>query len=170
MTDYTLRSTPRYPMTPEQRAALLPPERKLEDVRAELEGQIRPHEVVRPGIAVEIERLIKRNKTGGWPQNSTLGKLLERLDEDGIPYQAGESEYFSGDAVVPVNIKVEGRQTPMTIDYKIKPGKNVIHRWLDFPFRGSRATLVGSVVSWRGHEYSIDEWKEQMDAVRDDQH
>lgn len=160
--DYTKRSKPKYPMTPEQRAMMLQPKKKPEEIKAELEASATPQYVITPGHQIEPHEFVKRNKTGDWSQQGTPGKLLTALDALGIEYKVGESVYFSGDTVAPVNIKVEGRQTPQTIGYQTKPGKNVVHHWIDFPFRGRRATLVGSRITWRNQEYAWDDFKQLL--------
>lgn len=123
----------------------------LEARKAALETQCRPIHVTVPGHEVSLPS-----------KASTAGKVAELVLAAGGEVKAGESEYFSGDTVVPVNVKKEGRRTPQTIDYRIKPGQNKVHRWLDFALNGRRGCVTGSTIVYDGKEYTLDEFREEM--------
>lgn len=123
----------------------------LDARRAALRAQCSPLAVLVPG-----------HETALPSKSSTAGKVAALVLAAGGEVKAGESEYFTGDTVVPVNVKEGGRKTPRTVDYRIKPGENRVHRWLDFALNGRRGCVTGSTIVYAGKEYTLGELKEEM--------
>jgi len=120
----------------------------LEARRVALQAECKPQRAVAAGHEVQLPN-----------EQSTVGKVAALVLAAGGAAKAGESTYFAGDTVVPVNMKVEGRKKPRTVDYSLKLGKNKVHKWLDFALNGQRGCVTGTTIIYAGKEYTLDEFR-----------
>lgn len=165
--NFSIRSEPATRTAPEVLARIFGREEKLPEKKARLEASCRPQEILTEGHPIDVAELVGTTASGALSKRGTAGKLVATLLDLGGEFQAGRSTYRTADKVVPVNEKREGKQTPTTVDYVVKMGEEVEHMWLDFPFRGSRATLVGSEITFRYQKYKMAEF---MDMLLDGGH
>ncbi len=161
--DFQLRSKPHVTTPPEELARIFGKRDTLEDKRKALEAIARPKRVIQAAQEVAPEKHIKRTKTGAWSTASTWGKIVTQLEALGVPYKVGESLYFSGDEVKAVKAKVEGKKTPLVVDYQLVEGKDCVGVFLYFVWGGRLVRCYDNFIIWTGRGvYSSTEWMEEM--------
>lgn len=148
--DYRIRTENEYPSTPEMLAIRIPPTEKLAEKKARLEAEARPGFVVTEGREVPLDRVLKYTKANTISTQSMMGKIASTILDLGGEVKAGESVYYTGDVVKPVNVMIEGRQTPQTMDYVIDIGQKLGQTWLEARLNGYRITVTGSQIIANG--------------------
>lgn len=104
---------------------------KPDDEKARLEGIAKPREALEPGREVPLESVLKFNKDHSLNTQSNIGKVVELVIELKGQVKAGRSKVYTGEKVAPVKVKIEGRQSLVTQDYILKPGKVVDFVWIE---------------------------------------
>lgn len=162
------RTKPLTVTDPQELARIFGKRDTLEDKRIALEAQVKPLQITTSGIEVPPETVVKRTKAGAWSTGSAFGKIAAVLEDLGVPFKTGRSEYYSGDVVKAVKGKVEGKQTAQTVDYQLVLGEAKEHVWMNFPWDGSRAALRGTEITWRGKVYPYKEFLDMMIGGKDE--